>query len=150
MKINISPKITFALSILICMVSFIFFTYKGFVAYLIHKELYGGGIDALVASRWGLAFVTLVFAFLFYLFWRIKDLKSKKTILKGCSLGWFLFAILIPILAPENIYIIIFPIIMIIVSMISAYSLNQEIKEEKYKLTEKEIYLLQKLAGKKK
>ena len=34
--------------------------------------------------------------------------------------------------------------------MISSYSLNQEIKEEKYKLTEKEIYLLQKLAGKKK
>ena len=150
MKINISPKITFALSILICMVSFIFFTYKGFVAYLIHKELYGGGIDALVASRWGLAFVTLVFAFLFYLFWRIKDLKSKKTILKGCSLGWLLVSILIPILAPENIYIIIFPIIMMIISIISAYSLNQEIKAEKYKLTEKEIYLLQRLAGKKK
>ena len=150
MKVNISPKITFGLSIIICIISFIFFTYKGLVAYLIHKELYGGGIDALVASRWGLAFVTLLFAFLFYLFWRIKDLKSKKTILKGSSLGWFLFAILIPILAPENIYIIIFPIIMIIVSMISAYSLNQEIKEEKYKLTEKEIYLLQRLAGKKK
>ncbi len=150
MKVNISPKITFGLSIIICIISFIFFTYKGLVAYLIHKELYGGGIDALVASRWGLAFVTLLFAFLFYLFWRIKDLKSKKTILKGCSLGWFLASILIPILAPENIYIIIFPIIMIIVSMISAYSLNQEIKEEKYKLTEKEIYLLQKLAGKKK
>ena len=85
-----------------------------------------------------------------YLFWRIKDLKSKKTILKGCGLGWFLVSILIPILAPENIYIIIFPIIMIIISIISAYSLNQEIKEEKYKLTEKEIYLLQRLAGKKK
>ena len=89
MKVNISPKITFGLSIIICIISFIFFTYKGLVAYLIHKELYGGGIDALVASRWGLAFVTLLFAFLFYLFWRIKDLKSKKTILKGCSLGWF-------------------------------------------------------------
>ena len=150
MKINISPKITFLLSILICIISFIFFTYKGLVAYLIHKELYGGGIDALVASRWGLAFVTLVFAFLFYLFWRIKDLKSKKTILKGCSLGWLLVSILIPILAPENIYIIIFPIIMMIISIISAYSLNQEIKAEKYKLTEKEIYLLQRLAGKKK
>jgi len=149
-KINISPKITFLLSILICIISFIFFTYKGLVAYLIHKELYGGGIDALVASRWGLAFVTLVFAFLFYLFWRIKDLKSKKTILKGCSLGWLLVSILIPILAPENIYIIIFPIIMMIISIISAYSLNQEIKAEKYKLTEKEIYLLQRLAGKKK
>ena len=150
MKINISPKITFLLSILICIISFIFFTYKGLVAYLIHKELYGGGIDALVASRWGLAFVTLVFAFLFYLFWRIKDLKSKKTILKGCSLGWLLVSILIPILAPENIYIIIFPIIMMIISIISAYSLNREIKAEKYKLTEKEIYLLQRLAGKKK
>ena len=150
MKINISPKITFLLSILICIISFIFFTYKGLVAYLIHKELYGGGIDALVASRWGLAFVTLVFAFLFYLFWRIKDLKSKKTILKGCSLGWFLVSILIPFLAPDNIYIIIFPIIMMIISIISAYSLNQEIKAEKYKLTEKEIYLLQRLAGKKK
>ena len=150
MKINISPKITFLLSILICIISFIFFTYKGFVAYLFHKELYGGGIDSLVASRWGLAFVTLVFAFLFYLFWRIKDLKSKKTILKGCSLGWLLVSILIPILAPENIYIIKFPIIMMIISIISAYSLNQEIKAEKYKLTEKEIYLLQRLAGKKK
>ena len=150
MKINISPKITFVLSILICIASFIFFTYKGLVAYLIHKELYGGGIDALVASRWGLAFVTLIFAFLFYLFWRIKDLKTKKTILKGCSLGWLLVSILIPILASDNIYIIIFPIIMVIISIISAYSLNQEIKDEKYKLTEKEIYLLQKLAGKKK
>ena len=149
MKVNISAKITFGLSIIICIISFIFFTYKGLVAYLIHKELYGGGIDALVASRWGLAFVTLVFAFLFYLFWRIKDLKSKKTILKGCGLGWFLVSILIPILAPDNIYITIFPIILMIISIISAYSLNQEIKAEKYKLTEKEIYLLQQLAKKK-
>ena len=67
-RLNLKPKFTYLVSIFTTLVIFLFFSYKALVAYLIHKELYGGGIDALVASRWGLAFVTLLFAFLFYLF----------------------------------------------------------------------------------
>ena len=61
----------------------VYFAYKGFIAYFIHKELYGGGIDALVASRWGLAAALILLSFLFLFFIRIKDLKSHKTILNG-------------------------------------------------------------------
>ena len=47
-KIKIKPKISYYFSILVSSAFFFYFAYKGLVAYLIHRELYGGGIDTLV------------------------------------------------------------------------------------------------------
>ena len=58
---NISPKLSHILSAIISIIFVIYFFYEGFLAYIILKEL-GGGVDALVASRWGLATAMFVFA----------------------------------------------------------------------------------------
>ena len=84
---NISPKLSHILSAAVSIIFVIYFFYQGFLAYVILKEL-GGGVDALVASRWGLATTMFIFACLFFLFIKIKDLKSQRTILKGIFIGW--------------------------------------------------------------
>ena len=50
-KINIKPRISYYVSILVSSVILFYFAYKGVVAYLIHRELYGGGLDTLVLLR---------------------------------------------------------------------------------------------------
>ena len=43
-KIKIKPKLTYYFSILVSSAILFYFAYKGIVAYLIHRELYGGGL----------------------------------------------------------------------------------------------------------
>ena len=47
-KLNIKPKIAYLASIFTAIIILLFFSYKAVIAYLIHKELYGGGLDTLV------------------------------------------------------------------------------------------------------
>ena len=144
---NISPKLSHILSAIISIIFVIYFFYEGFLAYIILKEL-GGGVDALVASRWGLATAMFIFACLFFLFIKIKDLKSQRTILKGIFIGWTSVCLTLIIVVPNSIYFIILTILASIISFLSSKDLIKKIKEEKEKLTEKEIYLLQRLAKK--
>ena len=82
-------------------------------------------------------------------FSKIKDLKSHRTILNGIFIGWSTIIILLIILNPNLIYFIIMSGLGSIFSLITLLSLDDQIKEEKNTLTEKEIYLLQQLAKKK-
>ena len=82
-------------------------------------------------------------------FSKIKDLKSHRTILNGIFIGWSTIIILLIILNPNLIYFIIMSGLGSIFSLITLLSLDDQIKEEKNSLTDKEIYLLQKLANKK-
>ena len=145
---NISPKLSHILSAIISIIFVIYFFYEGFLAYIILKEL-GGGVDALVASRWGLATTMFIFACLFFLFIKIKDLKSQRTILKGIFIGWSSICLTLIIAIPNSIYFIILTGLASTISLLSSKSLIEKIKEEKKTLTEKEIYLLQRLANKK-
>ena len=145
---NISPKLSHILSAIISIIFVIYFFYQGFLAYVILKEL-GGGVDALVASRWGLATAMFIFACLFFLFIKIKDLKSQRTILKGIFIGWSSICLTLIIAIPNSIYFIILTGLASTISLLSSKSLIEKIKEEKKTLTEKEIYLLQRLANKK-
>ncbi len=122
-KFKIAPKIAYLASIFLASIIFLFFSYKAIIAYLIHRELYGGGIDTLVLLRAAIAGIMIVLITLFVQFIKVPDLKSHKTILKGILVGW--------------------------TSLLTLYSLAEQIKEEKNSLTEKEIYLLQQLAKKK-
>ena len=149
-KINIQPKIAYYLSIILTLILFSYFSYKGVIAYFIYKELYGGGIDILVTLRATLAGVMLFLSLLLLQFSKIKDLKSHKTILNGIFIGWSTITILLIILNPNLIYFIIMSGLGSIFSLITLLSLDDQIKEEKNTLTEKEIYLLQLLAGIKK
>ena len=145
---NISPKLSHILSAVVSIIFVIYFFYKGFLAYIILKEL-GGGVDALVASMWGLAAAMFIFACLFFLFIKIKDLKSQRTILKGIFIGWSSICLTLIIAIPNSIYFIILTGLASTISLLSSKNLIEKIKEEKKTLTEKEIYLLQRLANKK-
>ena len=146
--LNISHKVSHILSAIVSIIFAIYFVYKGFLAYFILKEL-GGGVDALVASRWGLGAAMFIFACLFFLFIKIKDLKSQRTILKGFFIGWTSICLTLIIAIPHSIYFIILTGLASIISFLSSKDLIRKIKEEKETLTEKEIYLLQRLANKK-
>ena len=90
-----------------------------------------------------------IFACLFFLFIKIKDLKSQRTILKGVFIAWTSICLILIIAIPHSIYFIILTGLAFVISLLSSKSLIEKIKEEKETLTEKEIYLLQRLANKK-
>ena len=149
LKVKIKPKISYYISILVSSIILIYFAYKGVVAYLIHRELYGGGLDTLVLLRASISGIMLLLILLFIQFIKIPDLKSHRTILKGIFIGWTSVFIILLIINLSSIYFIIITGLVSFFSLITLFSLEDQIKEEKNTLTEKEIYLLQQLAKKK-
>ena len=149
LKIKIKPKISYFISILVSSVILFYFAYKGVVAYLIHRELYGGGLDTLVLLRASIAGIMLLLILLFIQFLKIPDLKSHRTILRGVFVGWTSVFIILVIINLTSIYFIILSGLVSFFSLITLFSLEDQIKEEKNTLSEKEIYLLQQLAKKK-
>ena len=148
-KIKIKPKISYHVSIAVFCVILFYFAYKGFVAYLIHKELYGSGLDTLVLLRASISGIMLILILLFVQFIKIPDLKSHRTILRGIFIGWTSVFVILLIVNLSSIYFILFTGMVSFFSLITLFSLEDQIKEEKNTLTEKEIYLLQQLAKKK-
>ena len=86
---------------------------------------------------------------LFIQFMKINDLKSQRTILRGVFVGWTSVFIVLVIMKISSIYFIIITGISSLIILITLFSLIDQIKDEKNSLTDKEIYLLQKLAKKK-
>ena len=148
-KIKIKPKVSYYVSILVCSVILFYFAYKGVVAYLIHRELYGGGLDTLVLLRASISGIMLLLILLFIQFIKIPDLKSHRTILRGIFVGWTSVFIILIIVDLSSIYFVLLTGLVSLLSLVTLYSLEDQIKEEKNTLTEKEIYLLQQLAKKK-
>ena len=148
-KLKIKPKAAYLTSIFTALIILFFFSYKAIIAYLIHKELYGGGLDTLVLLRASIAGIMFLLILLFIQFMKIKDLKSQSTILKGIFVGWTSVFIILAVIKLSSIYFIALTGACSIITLITLFSLIDQIKEEKNTLTEKEIYLLQKLAKKK-
>ncbi len=148
-KIKIKPKVSYFISILVSSVILFYFAYKGVVAYLIHREFYGGGLDTLVLLIASISGIMLLLIFLFIQFTKIPDLKSHRTILKGIFIGWASVFVILIVVNLSSIYFIILTGLVSFFSLITLFSLEDQIKEEKNTLTEKEIYLLQQLAKKK-
>ena len=149
LTIKIKPKISYYISILVSSVILFYFAYKGVVAYLIHRELYGGGLDTLVLLRASISGIMLLLVLLFIQFIKIPDLKSHRTILRGVFIGWTSVFIILIIVNLSSLYFIIMAGFVSLFSLITLFSIEDQIKEEKNTLTEKEIYLLQQLAKKK-
>ncbi len=149
LTIKIKPKISYHISILVCTIILFYFAYKGVVAYLIHRELYGGGLDTLVLLRASIVGIMLLLILLFIQFLKIPDLKSHRTILRGVFVGWTSVFIILVIINMSSIYFVILSGLVSFFSLITLFSLEDQIKEEKNTLSEKEIYLLQQLAKKK-
>ena len=148
-KIKIKPRVAYLISICTALIILFFYSYKALIAYLIHKELYGDGMDVLVSLRAALAGVMLLLILLFFQFIKIKDLISQRTIIKGIFIGWSSLFIILIIVNPSLILFIVLSGIAGIVNLVALFSLVDLIKEDRNSLTDKEIYLLQQLANKK-
>ena len=149
LSIKIKPKLSYYVSILVCFIILGYFTYKASITYLIHRELYGGGLDTLVLLRASISGIMLLLILLFIQFVKIPDLKSHRTILRGIFIGWTSVFIILIIVNMSSFYFIVLTALVSLFSLVTLFSLEDQIKEEKNTLTEKEIYLLQQLAKKK-
>ena len=143
MKFKIKFKYSYIISILTSFIILCYFAYKGNIAYLIHKELYGGGVDVVITLRGIISFIMLFFIFLQIQFLKIKDLKSQKKILSGILLVWTSIFFSTIIVGREEILFLIITFLTAVLTLLSLLSLREQIKEERNTLTEKEIYLLQ-------
>ena len=155
-KINISSKTSFVISIITSIIFVAYFAYKGFIVYFIQKAMddtfVGGSTTDITITLWfGISLSMALSMFLFFQFIKIKDLNSQRTIQKGIFIGWTIIAITMIIFVPSYIYLILIAILSSIVSFISSITLKEiiarDLIEKKETLSEKEIYLLQKLAG---
>ncbi len=106
-------------------------------------------MDTLVLLRASISGIMLLLILLFIQFIKIPDLKSHRTIITGIFIGWTSVFVILIILNLSSIYFIIFTGLVSFFSLITLFSLEDQIKEEKNTLTEKEIYLHQQLAKKK-
>ena len=149
MKLNINYKFPYSISILWTFIISIYFTYKGVIAYFIHRELYGGGIDIVISLRATVALILILLIIIQVQFMRIKDLKSHRTILIGVFIVWTTSFLITAFVSVKEVYFLLISFINSIIILISLISLKDQINEERNTLTEKEIYLLQKLANKK-
>ena len=149
MKLNINYKFPYSISILSSFIISIYFIYKGVIAYLIHRELYGGGIDIVISLRATVAIIMILLIIIQIQFLRIKDLKSHKTILIGVFIMWTTSFLIIAFVSVKEVYFLLMSFVNSIIILISLISLKDQINEERNTLTDKEIYLLQKLANKK-
>ena len=106
-KIKVNTKISFISSIIVASIILLFFFYKALIAYLIHKELYGGGLDTLVLLRASIAGIMLLLILLFIQFMKIKDLKSQRTIIRGIFIGWTSVFLILLIINQSSIYFLV-------------------------------------------
>ena len=148
-KLKTKPKVAYLTSICMALIILLFFSYKAVIAFLIHRELYGGGLDVLVLLRASIAGIMFLLILLFIQFMKINDLKSQRTILRGIFVGWTSVFIILIVVKLSSIYFIVLTGASSLIVLVTLFSLIDQIKEEKNTLTDKEIYLLQKLAKKK-
>ena len=155
-KINIPSKLSFIISSITSIIFVTYFAYKGFMVYFVQKAMddtfIGGSTSDITITLWfAIAGTMALSMFLFFQFTKIKDLNSQRTIQKGIFIGWTIITLAMIIFIPVYIYFITLTIVASIISFLSSMTLKDQIAEElknkKENLSEKEIYLLQKLAG---
>ena len=129
MKLKIKFEYSYLISILTSFIILCYFAYKGIIAYLIHKELYGGGVDVVITLRGIISFIMLFFIFLQIQFLKIKDLKSHKKILSGIFVVWTSIFFSTIIVSREEIIFLIITFITSVLILLSLLSLREQIKE---------------------
>jgi len=155
-KIRISSKLSFIFSSITSMIFVGYFGYKGFMVYFVQKAMddtfIGGSTSDITVTLWFAIMGSMALSmFLFFQFIKIRDLKSQMTILKGVFVGWAIISVALITFIPTYIYFILLTSMASIASLLSSITVKHEITDElirkKETLSEKEIYLLQKLAG---
>ena len=104
---------------------------KGIIAYLIHKELYGGGVDVVITLRGIISLIMFFFIVLQIQFLKIKDLKSQKKILSGIFVIWTSIFFSTIIVSREEILFLIITFLTAVLTLLSLLSLREQIKRRK-------------------
>ena len=155
-KIKISSRLSFVTSSIISMIFMGYFGYKGFVVYFVQKAMddtfIGGSSSDITVTLWFAISGAMAFSMLlFFQFFKIKDLNSQRTIQKGIFFSWAAVLVALIIFLPHYIYFILLTFLATVISLLSSITLKEKIADELIKkketLSEKEVYLLQKLAG---
>ena len=113
----------------------------------------GGETSDISILLWFIISGILAFSsILFFYFTKIKDLKSQKVILNGVTISWIFIGLIQIFLFKNYFYLSLFTIIPILSCYLAIKTLKIEIIKQLNKkgLSDKEIHLLQLLAGIKK
>ena len=151
---KITTKSILLISALTSFVFLIYASYKGFVLYFINKALedtfVGGSTSDVSIFLWfTISGILMMISLMFLFFLKIKDLKSQKIIVMGLTIFWITISIIVTLINFSNFWISLLTLTVGVLSFFAMKNLKKTIIAELNKkgLTDKEIYLLQKLAG---
>ena len=151
---KISTKSVLLISALTSSFFLIYSSYKGTILYFVNEALedtfVGGSTSNISIILWFIiSGILMLITSMFLFFLKIKDLKSQKIIVIGLIFFWFTVSFFSIFVTFSNLWIALLTSSIGIISFLASKNLKKEIIDElnKQGLTEKEIYLLQKLAG---
>ncbi len=151
---KIKTKSILLISALTTSAFLIYTLYKGIILYFVNEALedtfVGGSTSNISIVLWFIiSGILMLITSMFLFFLKIKDLKSQKIIVIGLIFFWFAVSFFSIFVTFSNFLITLLTSSIGIISFLASKNLRKEIIAELNKkgLTEKEIYLLQKLAG---
>ena len=151
---KITTKSILLISALTTSAFLIYTLYKGIILYFVNEALedtfVGGSTSNISIVLWFIiSGILMLITSMFLFFLKIKDLKSQKIIVIGLIFFWFTVSFFSIFVTFSNLLITLLTSSIGIISFLASKNLKKEIIAELNKkgLTEKEIYLLQKLAG---
>ena len=151
---KITTKSILLISALTSSAFLIYALYKGIILYFVNEALedtfVGGSTSDISIILWFIiSGILMLITSMFLFFLKIKDLKSQKIIVIGLIFFWFTVSFFSIFVTFSNLWITLLTSSIGIISFLASKNLKKEIIAELNKkgLTEKEIYLLQKLAG---
>ena len=151
---KITTKSILLISALTSSFFLIYTLYKGIILYFVNEALedtfVGGSTSNISIILWFIiSGILMLITSMFLFFLKIKDLKSQKIIVIGLIFFWFTVSFFSIFVTFSNLWITLLTLSIGIISFLASKNLKKEIIAELNKkgLTDKEIYLLQKLAG---
>ena len=151
---KISTKLILLISALTSSFFLIYASYKGIILYFVKEALedtfVGGSTSDISIYLWfTISGILILITLMFLFFTKIKDLKSQKIIVTSLTVFWITISIFLILLNLSNFWISLITLTVGILSFLAMKNLKKIIIAELNKkgLTDKEIYLLQKLAG---
>ena len=151
---KISTKLILLISALTSSIFLIYTSYKGIILYFVNEALedtfVGGSTSDISIFLWfTISGILMLITLMFLFFLKIKDLKSQKIIVISLTIFWITISIFLTLINFSNFWISLITLTVGILSFLAVKNLKKTIIAELNKkgLTDKEIYLLQKLAG---
>ncbi|WP_440910214.1 hypothetical protein [Candidatus Pelagibacter sp.] len=151
---KISTKSVLLISALTSSFFLIYSSYKGTILYFVNEALedtfVGGSTSDISIYLWfTISGILILITLMFLFFLKIKDLKSQKIIVTGLTVFWITISIFLILINLSNFWISLITLTVGVLSFLAMKNLKKIIIAELNKkgLTDKEVYLLQKLAG---